>query len=173
MIKRTVIIAPSCVVPRQGAPAPEPNEVILKRALELAAEVAQTGSFVTILTDDYMRQPTKRLHMTTFLSTGPLGLRSTVAFLNQVRLYLGSSPGVTVKCVVTPHYKRRFVRDYQNIIEKKPDLDPFLLFHDERDFFSPEGANLRSRHYWVWRLREVVLNTISLLSWEAYALLSK
>jgi hypothetical protein len=166
---RYIIIAPTCNVPLRGTD-PEPNRLILRRALELSIELTRKGYNVAIFTDDYMREPVQIPDGVAFVQAGPKGLRSQVAFLGQLRLFLKESD--TLVAVITPHYRRRFRRDVRHIIGKKIPIDGKLLKLPISEFFSENGADPRSRSLVAWKVRELVIWTICLFSWKLYAKLT-
>lgn len=166
-----IIIAPACNVPKPGT-NPEPNQLILDRAIELATESASNEP-VVIFTDGYTRQPERLPDGVAFVRGGPAVAISQVMFLRQLRQYLQSlESDYTLIAVMTPHYRRRFRRDVPQVLGIDIPIDNQLLKTPIRSFFSSKGADARSRSFAVWAARELAIEIISRISWKLYAKLT-
>lgn len=168
-----IIIAPACNVPLPGT-NPKPNQMIIERAVEIGIELAKTGlGTVVIFTDGYTRKPEGLDPRIGFVQGGPKAAISQVMFLRQLKKYLQSlTEDYRLVGVLAPHYYRRWRRDTPKVLGVDIPVDSKLLKTPIRSFFSPEGADIRSRHMLAWLTRELAIEIICFVSWELYAKLS-
>src|SRR3989344_2920537 len=148
--------------------------MIIERAVEIGIELAKTGPCtVVIFTDGYTQKPEGLDPRIGFVQGGSKAAISQVMFLRQLRQYLQSlklkEENYRLVGVLAPHYYRRWRRDTPKVLGVDIPVDSKLLKTPIRSFFSPEGADIRSRHMLAWLTRELAIEIICFVSWELYA----